>query len=282
MTIGKTSAPAVLLLPGEELSPEEALSAVKGMGKYYRLLLPVFEDGEGQTALEDALIDQCAGRLWGAYGRGSGAELLLSLIAGGRVRIRTWVTEGAFDPPGTPLLRKGDRGFCWIGAKDKAGKKSLDALRENCPGVRSLTMKKLPKKKSTLVYCPKFAAGRMEKAFGQGVTIMRSAVVDVPADKLWAELCRRPGDLELARLRDISPLDKDESSHVLILEGKADFASLWSHLIRVEPGEDGKSVCTDQIMLCPRGRPGLTAGAAKLFLVYAQLRRAVDAKRRVR
>ena len=69
---------------------------------------------------------------------------------------------------------------------------------------------------------------------------------------------------------------------MLILEGKADFASLWSHLIRVEPGEDGKSVCTDQIMLCPRGRSGLTAGAAKLFLVYAQLRRAVDAKRRVR
>ena len=277
-SIGKNTAPAVLLLPGEGQVPEDVLGALKPMGKSYRLLLPVFDPGEGPEALEEALMNECAGRLWGAYGLGTGADMLLELIARGRIRVRSWVTEGPVTLPEGPIPTTPGKVWSWIRAKDKAGAQSLAALREKYAGVNALTMKKLPKKKSTLEHCPRFSAGRMEKAFGSAVSVSRSAAVDMPVDELWAML--REGHLrsEIARLRSRLPVEMDDREHRLILEGTGNSMELWSHMIRLEPGEDGGTVCTDQILMRPRGKKAPTAGMVKLYLLYIQLRRALDVR----
>ena len=171
------------------------------------------------------------------------------------------------------------QGWSWIRAKDKAGERSLAALREACGGVASMTMKKLPKKKSTLNYCPGFAVGRMEKNFGSAVSVSRTARIRVPADTLWAELSDGPIQKEIARLREMLPVEKDETQRVLILEGKGDrHMELWSHLVRLEPDGDGATVCTDQILMRPRGMTGPAVGAVKLYLTYVQLRRAAEGR----
>ena len=278
ITTGKDAAPAVLLLPGDGRTPEDVLGALKPMSKKYRLLLPVFGPGEGMEALEEALQRQCAGRLWGAYGLGSGADMLLELIARGRVRVRSWVTEGPVSPPEDPVARDHGKGWSWIRAKDKAAAQSLAALREKYADVNSLTMKKLPKKKSTLEHCPKFASGRMEKSFGTAVSVSRSTVIDMPVDELWAKLRDRHLRSEIARLRSRLPVEMDDGEHRLILEGAGDSMELWSHMIRLEPGEEGATVCTDQILMRPVGKKGLTVSAVKLYLLCAQLSRALEAR----
>ena len=279
-TMGKDASPAVLLLPGEGIEPEAVLAALKTMGRRYRLLLPVFDPGEGPEALEDALLRECAGRLWGAYGLGSGADMLLRLIARGKVRVRSWVTEGPVALPEEPLPERPGRGWSWIRAKDKAGERSLAALREACGGVASMTMKKLPKKKSTLSYCPKFAVGRMEKSFGSAVSVSRSARISAPAASLWSELNEGPIQKEIARLREMLPVEKDEARHVLILEGKGERTELWSHLIRLESDEDGVTICTDQILMQPRGKAAPAVWSVKLYLAYIQLCRSLSARKK--
>lgn len=279
MSKGKNTAPAVLLLPGDGREPEEVLGALKAMGKPYRLLVPVFDPGEGTEALEEALMRECAGRLWGAYGLGSGADMLLELVARGRIRIRSWVTEGPVSLPEDPIPPASGKGWSWNRAKDKAGAQSLTALRERYADVNSLTLKKLPKKKTTLEHCPKFAAGRMEKTFGRAVCVSRSTTIDMPMDALWARLRDRHLRSEFARLSSRLPVEMDDGEHRLILEGQGDSMELWSHMIRLEPGEDGATVCTDQILMSPRGKKGPSARTLKLYLLWAQLSRSLEVKR---
>lgn len=277
-TIGKKDRPAVLLLAGRAWAPEDVAAALKRLKKDYRLLIPVFEAEESASAqlpaLEEALLDDCAGTIWGAYGLGDGAEELLSLLDRDALRIRTRVVEGAFTPPAEPDADRGEL-RCWAGAKDKAAKKALEELRSRGGRATALTLKKLPRGKSTLAYCPGIAADQMKKAFGEAVCVRRTGVLPAGQVQVWRLLCAGPDERESARLDRAEPLRADEARGILVYEGRSEALPVWSHTIRLEPTGKGLTRCTDQILFRAGQNTRAMKRSVKRYLVYLQLARAL-------
>jgi len=271
---GKAGNPAVLLLT--EGSPAEIFSALKGLEKEYRLLSAPADTSP--AALEDALLRECCGILWGAYGLHAGADILLRLLAGGRVRARTAVLEGAFTLPDSPALPAGGRLICWMGGKDKAAKKSWQDLGEAVSPIDSLTIKKLPKKESLLSFRPDVAADRLKKAFGPGVSVQRTARMARSADRVWTYLCANPPEKELALLRHSEPPVLDEEQRLCLLEGRSDKLRIWVHATRVEALGRGRSVCTDRIDFDAGKLNAVARPLAELYLTLLQFRRERELK----
>ncbi len=268
----------MLLLAGKAWEPEALAAALKGLKKNYRLLIPVFEAEESAGALvpelEDALLEDCAGTLWGAYGLGDGAEELMSLLGRDRLRIRTQVVEGAFPLPEETPSDPGEL-RCWTGARDKAGKKTLEALRGRGGHVAALTLKKLPKGKDTLSYCPGIAAAQMKKAFGEAVCVSRTSVLPAGRDQVWRLLRSGPDVQESSRLERAEPLRADESEGVLLYEGRSRALPVWSHVIRLEPTGKGLTRCTDQILFRAAENSKGMKRSVRRYLIYLQLARSL-------
>ena len=100
---GKTGATAVLLWPDDGMDAAVFAPVVHTLEKTCRVLVPVFTPEEvfsaRVAAVESALLTGYDGRIWGAYGLRSGGSALLSLLAGGKVRVRTSIVEGAVELP---------------------------------------------------------------------------------------------------------------------------------------------------------------------------------------
>ena len=277
-SVGKKDRPAVLLLAGKEWAADDVASALKGLKKDYRLLIPVYEAEESAGVrlieLEDALMADCVGMLWGAYGLGDGAEELLSLLGRERLRLRTGVVEGAFSLPEDALSAPGEL-RCWTGAKDKAAKKTLEALRSRGGHAAALTLKKLPRGKSTLAYCPGIAATQMKKAFGQALCVRRTAVLPAGRDEVWRLLRSGPDVRESSRLEKAAPLRADEETGVLVYEGSSPTLPVWNHVIRLESTGKGLTRCTDQILFRAGENSKGMKRSVKRYLLYLQLTRSL-------
>lgn len=104
---GKAGAAAVLLWPDDGLDAAVFASVVRSLEKSCRVLVPVFAPEEPPdarvAAVESALLAGYDGRIWGAYGLRGGGSALLSLLAEGKVRVRTCVVEGAVEVPAQGL-----------------------------------------------------------------------------------------------------------------------------------------------------------------------------------
>ena len=104
---GKPGAAAVLLWPDDGLDAAVFASVVRSLEKSCRVLVPVFAPEEPPdarvAAVESALLAGYDGRIWGAYGLRGGGSALLSLLAEGKVRVRTCVVEGAVEVPAQGL-----------------------------------------------------------------------------------------------------------------------------------------------------------------------------------
>lgn len=277
-SVGKKDRPAVLLLAGKAWEPDDLAAALKDLKKHYRLLIPVFEAEENAGArlpeLEDALAEECVGTLWGAYGLSDGAGELMSLLSRERLRIRTPVVEGAFplpeELPADPGVLR-----CWTGARDKAGKKTLEALRARGGHVAALTLKKLPKGKDTLSYCPGIAAAQMKKAFGEAVCVSRTSVLPAGREQVWRLLRSGPDVRESSRLERAEPLRADEPEGILIYEGSSRVLPVWSHVIRLEPTGKGLTRCTDQILFRAAENNNGMKRSVRRYLIYLQLVRSL-------
>ena len=144
---GKPGAAAVLLWPDDGLDAAVFASVVRSLGKSCRVLVPVFAPEEPPdarvAAVESALLAGYDGRIWGAYGLRGGGSALLSLLAEGKVRVRTCVVEGAVEVPAQGLREFSGTLFHWKGSKDKGAGKSWEALHKAFPALRSLTLRKL-------------------------------------------------------------------------------------------------------------------------------------------
>lgn len=144
---GKAGAAAVLLWPDDGLDAAVFASVVRSLGKSCRVLVPVFAPEEPPdarvAAVESALLAGYDGRIWGAYGLRGGGSALLSLLAEGKVRVRTCVVEGAVEVPAQGLREFSGTLFHWKGSKDKGAGKSWEALHKAFPVLRSLTLRKL-------------------------------------------------------------------------------------------------------------------------------------------
>lgn len=274
-TVGKKDRPAVLLLPGKDWEPEALLAALKKLKKSYRLLIPVFEADESAgarlPALEDKLVRELGGTVWGAYGLGDGAQELLSLMGRERLHIRTGVVEGSFSPPEEALPEDAGTLRCWTGARDKAGKKSLEAFRARGGRAVALTLKKLPKGKSTLAYCPNIAAEQMKKAFGEAVYVSRTSLLPAEKDRVWRLLDKGPDEKESSRLDRAEPLRADAPRGELLYEGSSEELPLWSHRIRLEAEKKGLTRCTDQIFFRAGADSKVSKKAVKRYLLYLQV-----------
>lgn len=281
-TIGKKDRPAVLLLAGKDWEAEAVAAALKGLKKDYRLLIPVFEAEEAAgadlSALEDDLMRDCAGTLWGAYGLNDGAEELLALLDRDKVRIRTRVVEGAFTPPEGGEADPGEL-RCWTGSKDKAGKNTLAALRARGGHVAALTLKRLPKGKSTLSYCPGTAANQMKKAFGEAICVSRSTVLPAGKEQVRRLLSAGPDERESSRLDRAEPLRTERDGDTLIYEGRSAALPVWHHTIRLESTGKGLTRCTDQILFrADEDNKGMKR-TVKRYLIYLQLSRSLSLMR---
>ena len=244
---GESGSPVLLLLPEEPFEAEEYFTALKGLEKDYRLLLPVFAEGEDRAGvLGSALNDDYAGRIWGAWGCREGAGLLLSLIANGSVSVHTVILEGGFELPGdTHPLR--DTGLvCWINARDKAAKKSYKALSEHLTPTSVLTMKKLKKAQTLFSVRPDMMEKQLRRSLGYAVTVQSSAVLTQNADSVWSVLRRGKVSEEQRLFPDSLTLRSQPDRRVIVVEGSSPHISRWSHLTRVSERGD-RTVCTDQV-----------------------------------
>ena len=245
-TIGKKDRPAVLLLAGKDWEAEAVAAALKGLKKDYRLLIPVFETEEAAgadlSALEDDLMRDCAGTLWGAYGLNDGAEELLALLDRDKVRIRTRVVEGAFTPPEGGEADPGEL-HCWTGSKDKAGK------------------------------------SQMKKAFGEAICVSRSTVLPAGKEQVRRLLSAGPDERESSRLDRAEPLRTERDGDTLIYEGRSAALPVWHHTIRLESTGKGLTRCTDQILFrADEDNKGMKR-TVKRYLIYLQLSRSLSLMR---
>ena len=126
---GKAGAAAVLLWPDDGLDAAVFASVVRSLEKSCRVLVPVFAPEEPPdarvAAVESALLAGYDGRIWGAYGLRGGGSALLSLLAEGKVRVRTCVVEGAVEVPAQGLREFSGTLFHWKGSKDKGAAKGV-------------------------------------------------------------------------------------------------------------------------------------------------------------
>ena len=262
---GRNDGAVVLLLGGAGIDADALLSRMPKLEKTYYLLVPVFSADESEDArldaLEQMLTEQFSGRIWGGYGLAEGAGLLLRLVLRGSIRLRACVLEGAFaagegiggGPTETKLIH-------WAGAKDKAAKKTREALLEAVPSLNRLTIKKLPKGECFAAARPDLAEARLIRDLGQCVTVTRTAVLDGSVEDIWERMRLYPtGDAALVGRIDRLRFDREKRTH--LLKGSSKKLRLWSHQVRLESlGEDG-TIRTDQVEL----------DAAKLNAVYRPL-----------
>ena len=120
---GKPGAAAVLLWPDDGLDAAVFASVVRSLEKSCRVLVPVFAPEEPPdarvAAVESALLAGYDGRIWGAYGLRGGGSALLSLLAEGKVRVRTCVVEGAVEAPAQgPHQATGQKDFIDLFAEE--------------------------------------------------------------------------------------------------------------------------------------------------------------------
>ena len=280
-TMGKPGAPAVLLLGNADDSFALLSETFTGLEKEYFLLFPVFDTSEDREAraraLETALLEGYAGRIWGAYGLREGAALLLDVFVRGRIFCRTAVLEGAFALSGPVYGNAVGRMICWINAKDKAAKASWEALRGRVRGVSSLTMKKLKKDRTFGEIRPDLAVKRLKKEFGTAVIVTSTDVLPQRSETVWRELNTHVPRAELKALKEKEPTLCLSDDYVMIQNGRSPRLSHWSHMTRLESlGEDG-TICTDQVELDAGKLNALAKPLAALYLkaLHARRRRAL-------
>ena len=250
-TYGKSSAPALLLLSGGGSWGEAAESALRALEKSYFLLVPAFAETESLSeraaALEECLLDDFAGRIWGAYGLREGGSVLLELLSRGKVRIRTAIAEGRVVLPAGGLRDIPGRLYYWYRAKDRKAKKLLKALRRVCPKLHTLALKKLKKDADFLSVRPDLMVKRLEKTFGKAQTVSVSSLMDANSDTIWRQLARRGVTKPMLHLTDMQPVTRSDEDRVQILEGQTRHISLWSHMIRLQRVSERETVFTDQV-----------------------------------
>ena len=173
-----------------------------------------------------------------------------------------------------PLPEKGvSRIFLWVGGKDKAAAKAAKALKESLSPVSILTMKKLPKDRPLVDLRPDIAEKRLLDAFGQGVTVTRTTVLDEEADSVWRQLRMYPAG-DAALLKKLDGIHSADAGRVQLLEGSSGQLRLWSHMVRLESlGEDG-TICTDQVEFDAGKLNCIYKPLAGAFLKREQRRRA--------
>ena len=253
--IGEENRPPVLFMPGSDWDEKLSSAALRALRNDYCLLIPDAEEEADPAALEEALLRDTAGALWGAYGLNDGAEALLTLLNRDALDIRTRVVEGRFSlPDDTPGSGREIR--CWTGYKDKKGKQSLEALRADGWQAAALTLKKLPKEKSTMAYCPSLATKQLKKAFGTAQCVSRTAVLPAGPERVLALLGEKPDAREAARLDRAAPVHCDEKKRTVLYEGSGAGLPVWYHLIRLEAVDDRHTRCTDRIYFRSSGKDG--------------------------
>ena len=212
---GKPGAAAVLLWPDDGLDAAVFASVVRSLGKSCRVLVPVFAPEEPPdarvAAVESALLAGYDGRIWGAYGLRGGGSALLSLLAGGKVRVRACVVGGAVEVPAQGWREFSGTLFHWKGSKDKGAGKSWEALHKAFPALRSLTLRKLKAGQDVVSIRPDIMTKRLLKAFGSAGTVRVSTLVPHSASCVWRQLNRRPAGKALGCLRTMQPLRRISS-----------------------------------------------------------------------
>lgn len=272
-TVGKKNLPPVLFMPGDDCDRRAAEAALRALKREYRLLIPDFEEGDGPDALAEALLRDRAEALWGAYGLNDGAEELLALLDRDALEIRTRVVEGRFTLPGEAPPAGDGRIRCWTGYRDKEGKRSLEALRSQGWQAASLTLKKLPRGKSFLSYCPGAAAAQLKKAFGAAVSVRRSAVLPAGMERVWRLLGESPEAEEAARLDRAEPLRRDEEKRTLLYQGSGAGLPVWFHLIRLEAEDPRRTRCTDLVFFRAAAGSPVTKRAVSSYLLRLHILR---------
>ena len=271
---GKAGAAAVLLWPDDGLDAAVFASVVRSLGKSCRVLVPVFAPEEPPdarvAAVESALLAGYDGRIWGAYGLRGGGSALLSLLAEGKVRVRTCVVEGAVEVPAQGLREFFGTLFHWKGSKDKGAGKSWEALHKAFPALRSLTLRKLKAGQDVVSIRPDIMTKRLLKAFGSAGTVRVSTLVPHSASRVWRQLNRRPAGKALGCLRTMQPLRRTDEDRTQIIEGAAKGVPLWSHMTRVEPCGEYGAVCVDQVEISAGALTPAVMRAAEIYLKAVQ------------
>lgn len=277
-TFGAPESPAVLLIPAAGMGADDLRTVTSALEKSFRLLLSVREPGETEetflSALEEALIQDCAGYVRGGYGLREGAGLLLSLVQRGRIHVDNTFLEGAFSLPAGPLPERRGRIWCWTAKRDKAAKKARKALEKTAGKVSTLTMKKLRAGQAMADLRPDLMAKQLRKALGDGVTVRVTAVLPQRAEQVWRQVGRLPAGKAELSLGALEPLRRDGAQRVQELRGAGERVAAWNHVTRLEDlGPDG-TICTDQMEISAGKLNGLAKPLAKLYLRGLQRRRA--------
>ena len=251
-TRGNVTAPALLLLPDGGVA-SAVDGSLRALEKNYFLLLPSFAEGESladrAAALEECILDDFSGRIWGAYGLREGGTLLLSLLSRGKVRIRTSIAEGRLSLPEGSLKNCYGRLYYWYRAKDRKAKKLCKELRAVCPELHTLALKKLKKGTDFLSVRPDLMLKRLEKTFGKAQVLTVSSLMDGSSDSIWRQLARRGITKPMEQLTEMQPIERRDDEQVQILEGKTSRVSHWSHMIRLQRVSAKETIYTDQVEL---------------------------------
>ncbi len=266
---GKIGGSFILLWP-EAGTAVETAAPIRALEQNYRMLVPEFtqeETAEQRIAdVERELLKSYDGRIRGAYGLRSGGTELLAMLAQGRIRVRTVIVEGSVDVPADGLKAFTGTLFHWKGSRDKAAKKSCEALRRSFPALRTLTMKKLKAGQNFCLIRSDIMLKRIETAFGSAGTVRVSTLVPQSTALVWRHINRRPaGNKALSALKTMEPLRRTDEDHTQIIDGSVSGVPLWSHMTRVEPCGDFGTVCIDQVEI---SAGPLTPAAAKAAAVY--------------
>ncbi len=262
MIRGQENAPTLLLIPAKGMPAEALYAPLQELEKTYRLILA---DGAGSAAdLEKLLLAQGLDRLSGAYGLREGGTLLLALLAGGRVRVRTAVTEGPFALPRKGLFPETGNIVCWRGGKDKKAKKSLDALRKVRPSVSSHVLGKLKSGQDFVSICPDRMVARIRATFGSAVIVTAASSLPQDVGKVWAQIHAPETSFPLVPPADI--VSERREDYTLVREGSTKTVPVWSHMTRLRPVAGEATECLDQVEVDAGKLRAAAVPLTKLFL----------------
>ncbi|MBR6207924.1 MAG: hypothetical protein IKQ69_02900 [Oscillospiraceae bacterium] len=259
---GTPAGPDVLLLSGERLSPEELCAAMPGLAGKYRLLTA--RSGSPEE-LYEALRSDGTIRLWGAYGLEEGAGSLLAFLGSGRMEVRTAVTEGPFDLPPASLRDFGGELICWKGGKDKKAGKAVEALREDRPSLRTLTLDKLKAGETYFSRRPDRMEQRLIATFGEAAALRMRRPLLHPAERVWPRITAR-AEGERRFFPEGESLSLDESSRTVLLQGRSERFLFWDHMSVLERAGDGACVLSEELLFAPARQRALSTALARLYL----------------
>ena len=252
LSCGKKDGACVLLLGRDGAESSRLRQALPGLEREYHLLLALPGSGEsaGQQAaeLERLLTERHAGRIWGAYAVREGGEVLLRLLSGGNVRVRSAVLDGTVLPARPDgLVQTDTKLFYWFAAGDRAAKKTLRLLRERLGPVNSVALKKLKAGQLFADIRADLMEKRLLRCLGRARTVSLSAVLAAPAGQVFSALPGQPESRAAALLTKRDAVIADRERLTYITGGSGKLIRRWSHLVQLREQGERDTLCTDQV-----------------------------------